>query len=92
MIMVENRKGMRTERHSYNSRRQGFMAPGGVIGEEKEGRIAAAMQEVMCIMEGKFKFRNDYNVSTKCGTLACLLVSPFLCIHWSVYCYSVNWF
>lgn len=41
-----------TERHSWNSRRR-FVQPGEVIGVEEAGRITAAIQKVMCIMEGK---------------------------------------
>lgn len=42
-----------TERHICNSRRQGFMQPWEVIGVVEEGRIPAAIQEAMYIMERK---------------------------------------
>lgn len=42
-----------TERHSCNSKWQGFMQPREVIGVEEESILTAAIQEVMCIIEGK---------------------------------------
>ena len=44
---------VKTERLSCNGRSQGFTGPGEVTGVEEEGRNAVAMQEVVCIMEGK---------------------------------------
>lgn len=47
---------VKTERLSCNSRSQGFVGPGEVIGVE-EGRNVVAIQEVMCMMEGKTKIQ-----------------------------------